>query len=118
MIFIPIDRDTIRRNSDAGSHEILIPGKPYVEGSTLTTPVTRLSLIGRIPEFSYSYEPIQVTCKYCGATFPWEELESYSDEETYVVKGEARICPKCSTWECCDELEWEEFKPEMYKEVI
>lgn len=110
-IFIPIARNTIRPNLQAGSREILVPGKTRTritaDGMRVLTPIQRIPTIYSQPLYLYEYEPVKVTCDYCEKTFPWTDLEEEFEDYDDDYYHRARICPHCGTEECCPELVFE-----------
>jgi len=114
MIEIKIDRDSIARNKNAGDRHIIVPRRPYLdEAGNRVQEYKWIWLIQPIPEFSYRYIPVTITCQYCEATFSSDALEDYAEEGDWYSAETARICPKCGNWECCDELSFESFSEEM-----
>lgn len=97
MTFIPIDRATVRRNPDY--HPGI--GRQFApDGMGGGIEVT--SMHGS-PLFLYRYQPAQVTCRECGASFDHDDLASaeVSDGdggENYSTE----VCPRCHAFDCCD----------------
>lgn len=60
------------------------------------------------PRWLFRYEPTQVTCDACGATFDHKRLKSSSayDDDSREEWFSDTICPVCGEWDCC-ELEYE-----------
>ncbi len=114
MIVVEIDRSTIRRNPDAGRREIMVPGRSAVgPDGTISRQMQRIYTIFPDPEFLFKYEPTEVKCSKCGAIFDVSKLESYEDFYTYAPAADARICPECGEYQCCEPVEWEKPTAEM-----
>jgi len=64
------------------------------------------------PEYLYEYEPLDVTCKYCGATFDHSMLTEFWDD--YDIWRE-KVCPNCGEDYCVD-IEYEKLS-DVLKEV-
>ena len=110
---ILIDLKSIRRNPDAGQTQSFVAGQieevrdanGNVVGMTRDViPIPHAPA----PDYLFKYEDTKVTCKDCGASFPYGELQAdcvwLGDEE-----GEAwsnTICPDCGAWDCV-EIEYE-----------
>ena len=52
-----------------------------------------------VPKYFYEYEPLEVTCQYCGAKFDHSELRNYWDEAEVYVENE---CPYCGHSDCVE----------------
>ena len=59
-----------------------------------------------LPEdpYVYEYEPLEVTCKYCGATFDHTKLFNYWEDHCEVYHE--HVCPYCDRSDCVD-IEYE-----------
>jgi len=82
MILIPIDRDSIRRNKNAGSTESCYPGLPFEVFDDQGKVIGMEREVHRvyhqpIPEFSYDHQNIELTCPACGEKVMSEDLEEY-----------------------------------------
>lgn len=102
---VKIDRATIKENPNAGRRTSLwVAGKTTRnEDGSWHRDVRQIHLMQPVPRYSYSYVDTQVQCKFCDATFDWQELNDdivYDDEggETFLDN----ICPKCGESYCCD----------------
>lgn len=108
MTLIRIDRNSIRKNPDAGHTSFFVKGREWEErhpdGSiTHHAPVEVVHTMYPAPTFLFDYVPAQVTCEDCGASFLHTELEADSvDCDAYSTA----VCPRCKTWDCC-EIEYE-----------
>lgn len=118
MITVRIDRSTIRRNPNAGRTEIQIPGRSYIENGKRITQLQTVRLMTPEPSFFYEHNKTNVKCSRCMKSFGYSELEEYADDDTYVSSREARICPRCGEWECCDEIEYEKLTDEMIAQAL
>ena len=104
---IPINRETIEENPNAGNTTYCLPLKPIVEKDaegriiSMEQPCQYLHTLTPEPKYFYKHTPTEVTCEFCGATFPHTELK-----EDYDYEPLDDICPKCGVAFCC-ELEYE-----------
>lgn len=117
---VKIDRNSIKKNPNAGSKDWLVPGRIetswHIEMGEDEKPkvvVTQHRNIQRVysifpePADLFKYIPTQVKCKNCGKKSIHDELESdclFDGENEIYIEN---ICPHCSHPNCC-ELEYEE----------
>lgn len=52
------------------------------------------------PKYLYEYEPLDVTCKYCGATFDHSRLIEFWDDDCDIWRE--KVCPSCGKDNCVD----------------
>jgi len=64
-------------------------------------------------EYLFEYEPLEVTCQYCGAKFDHSELHSYWDGIDLYIENE---CPYCGHSDCV-EIEYESLTDDVLREV-
>ena len=105
MYIVKVDRDSVKRNPEAGSQ-----GPYFVRGSSGYQQMWTLS---RQPTWLFKYSDCQVTCGECGETFSYKDLTSEDVEEYCDACGmwseytRSNICPKCGELECV-ELDYED----------
>lgn len=101
---ILIDRSTIRPNPDycPPGMRRMVPGPviAHPDGSFGREAIDVTSL--HSPRHLYSYQPQDVTCGECGATFDHSLLKSNEFDDS----GSRTTCPKCGEPWCC-EVEYE-----------
>jgi len=64
--------------------------------------LTHMETIVGEPDYFYKYNPVDVTCNFCGAIFSSNALQS---DELYNGDGETysdTVCPECGAFDCCD----------------
>jgi hypothetical protein len=110
MVLIKIDRNSIKKNEDAGRTEFLVPGRAtYNEDGSMSRPVSVVRSLMPVPNYSASYKTTEVECKFCHAKFSHDELDDDTignGEDEYSLDN---ICPKCREADCCEEIEFEKF---------
>ena len=98
-----IDLDTLRRNPNAGRNTYLHPGQTQElsDGSTHRDFQIVHSLQPEGP-WLYGFEPLQVTCSGCGASFDVKDLKAdyYPGEQDEVYSNE--VCPHCHQFDCLE----------------
>lgn len=111
---IKINRDSIKKNSNAGQMKWPMYGQTYEsiddQGNLVQTrEVQYMYTMTPVPKYFFEYMPFEVQCKYCYSKFPYTELDDDyymdNDEETCI----SEICPNCNKSNCC-EIEFEEFE--------
>lgn len=121
--FVPINKESIRKNPNGGRTKYFIAGRPIVKnivnhigkiiGKQIAYDMTEVFNLTPEPSYLYDYEDIEVECEDCGAKFSYKELKDYYDDYCAYITN---ICPKCNSGFCC-EVEFEKLTPEVLKNV-
>jgi len=112
MYFVKIDRSSIKKNPN---YPVKYSYVPTTKRNPITINVTRPSLYDLSQDYIevvtlsydpyiYKYEPLKVTCKYCGSTFDHTKLLNYLDAHCEICYE--HVCPNCGYSECVD-IEYE-----------
>lgn len=109
-----IDLTTLRPNPNAGNRTSFIVGKTHEvqgEGGVVgqTREYQRVYFMQPEGNWLCEYEPMDVTCRFCGSTFPCEDLaaDSYPDLDSDDEIWSNAVCPFCRTFDCIEDIEYE-----------
>lgn len=117
--FVKIDRNSIKKNPNAGNETTIIQGPIEFKhrGETITLKQAQelaanggeLRVERYITEFRYfpeddyfyEYEKIKVRCNNCSGEFFSNELQSDEDWDGENEIYSTEVCPLCGEFDCC-----------------
>lgn len=126
MIVIKINKNSIKKNPNAGNTSYILPSGPlqrhkevintkkYIklkedEEWMLVSESEKVSVSHSQPQqvthsltpegkYNFSYEDTKVRCRDCDKEFSYKLLEEFFDDDSYLKD----ICPYCHSSDCCE----------------